>query len=79
MSAPKLQARVTRIVVVPANEPLYSERATTVDITDESGGEFVEVSQHGDVSLGKIQINPEDWPKLRAAINRLVRDCRDLP
>lgn len=78
MSA-KLQARVTRIVVVPANEPLFSERATAVEIVDESAGELVEVEQHGDVSLGKIQINPEEWPALRAAINRLVRDCRDAP
>ena len=71
----KLQARVTRIVVVPSDEPIYSERATTVEITDEAAGEFVEVSQE----VGKIQLSPEEWPALRRAINRLVRDCRDVP
>ncbi len=53
--------------------------ANTVEIVDESGGEFVEVSQHGAPEIGKIQISPEDWPALRAAINRLVRECRDVP
>ena len=75
----KHQPRVTRIAVGPADEPLFSEMVTTVEIEDEAGGEFVEVSQHGAPGIGKIQINPEDWPALRAAINRLVRECRDVP
>ena len=75
----KPETRVTRIVVSPPNEPTYSEMTTTVEIQDESGGEFVEVSQRGDPGIGTIQISPEDWPALRAAINRLVRACRDFP
>jgi len=74
----KPETRVTRIVVAPPNEPTFSEMATTVEIEDEAGGEFVEVSQHGAPELGKIQISPEEWPALRAAINRLVRACRDV-
>ena len=72
------ETRVTQIVLCPPSEPLYSEMATTVQIQDESGGEFVEVSQTGS-SLGKVWINPEEWPALRAAINRLIRQCRDVP
>lgn len=72
-----IKTRVTQLVVVPDGEPLFSEMATTVQITDEAGGEYVEVSQEGRTDLGKIAINPEEWPALRAAINRLVRQCRD--
>lgn len=76
----QLKTRVTQLVVVPKGEPLFSEMATTIEITDEAGGgEFVLVSQVGRVDVGKITINPEEWPALRAAINRLVRQCRDLP
>lgn len=72
-----IKTRVTQLVVVPDGEPLFSEMATTVQIADEAGGEYVEVSQEGRTDLGKIAINPEEWPALRAAINRLVRQCRE--
>lgn len=75
----KPESRVTRIAVGPADELLFSEMVTTVEIVDESGGEFVEVSQHGAPEIGKIQISPEEWPALRAAINRMMRQCRDVP
>ena len=73
------ESRVTRIVLVPHGQPLFSEMATTVEIEDEAAGEFVEVSQHGAPELGTIQISPEEWPALRSAINRLVRECRAAP
>lgn len=76
MTTSKQKARVTRLVLVPEGEPLFSEMATTVEIEDEAAGEFVEVSQHGAPGLGMIQISPEEWPALRSAINRLVRECR---
>lgn len=71
------KTRVTRLLVVPQGEPTFSEQATTVEIADEAAGEFVEVTQHGRSDIGKIAINPEEWPALRAAINRLVRLCED--
>lgn len=72
------QTRITRLVVVPEGEALFSELATTVEIDDEASGEFVIVEQCGRTDIGKIAINPEEWPALRAAINRMVRACREL-
>lgn len=69
------KARVRCVAVLPHGEPLFSEMATMVSIEDEAAGEFVEVSQCGRVDLGKIAINPEECPALRAAINRMVRAC----
>lgn len=73
----KPETRVTQLVVVPPGEPLFSECATTVQIIDEAAGEFVQLEQTGP-GLGKLWINPEEWPALRSAINRLMRQCRDV-
>ena len=62
--------------VGPVGSPLYSELVTEVAIVDEAGGEFVEVRQSSPADLGKIAIDPGEWPALRAAINRAVRACR---
>ena len=70
------EPRVTGITVIPKNQPLYSEMGTTVTIVDEAGGEFVEVSQHGGPDLGKIAINPEEWPVLRDTITEMLKQCR---
>lgn len=72
------RTRTMSLLVVPHGEPAFSEMATTVEIEDEAAGEFVIVSQVGRVDLGKIAINPEEWPALRAAINRMVRACEDV-
>lgn len=73
------EIRTTKLVVIPPCEPLFSEHATTVEIVDESGGEFVVVSQdcpdHG--CVGRVAINPEEWPVLRDAIHRMIADCRE--
>ena len=64
--------RVTRLHVLPEGEPLFSEKAFTVEIDDEAGGEFVVVHDWE----GKIRLNPEEWPALRRAIGRMVKECR---
>lgn len=70
------ESRPASWIVGPVGSPLYSELVTEVAITDEAAGEFVEVRQSGRIDVGKIGITPEEWPALRAAINRAVRACR---
>lgn len=69
------RTRVTRLLVVPEGEPSFSEMSTTVEIVDEAAGEFVEVAQHARADMGKIAINPQEWPVLREAIDRMVALC----
>jgi len=64
--------RVTRLHVLPEGEPLFDERGFSVEIDDEAGGEFVVVSDCD----GKIRLNAEEWPALREAIDRMVKECR---
>lgn len=66
--------RTTQIMVHPAeNDTILSEMATRVSIDDEGGGEFVKAEQ---TNTGSILINPDEWPAIREAIDRMVSECR---
>lgn len=71
------ETRVTAVIVAPSGDPTFSEMATTVSIEDEAAGEYAEVSQEGCIDLGKIAIDPIEWPSLRDAIDRMISACRD--
>lgn len=70
------ETRTLSILVAPKDQPTFSEYATEIKIVDEAAGEFLEVSQTGRTDLGKIAINPEEWPTLRDAIDRMIKQCR---
>ena len=70
------EIRTLCVLVVPQDQPTFSEYATEIKIVDEAAGEFLEVSQIGRTDLGKIAINPEEWPTLRDAIDRMMKECR---
>jgi hypothetical protein len=74
--AMKYETRTTSVTVCPVSEPAYSTMATKIEIADEAAGEFVEVSQSSRSDISKISINPEEWPELREAINRMIQECR---
>lgn len=69
----QFQIRTIAWLVAPDNEPLFSEIATTIRINDHAAGEFIEVEQG---ESGKIQISPNEWPKLREAIDHAISQCR---
>ena len=66
--------RTTQIMAHPAEtDTILSEMATRVSIDDEGGGEYVRAEQ---TSTGSILINPDEWPAIREAIDRMVSECR---
>ena len=67
-----LETRYIAAVVCREGAPIYSERSTTVSIRDDGGGEFVEVLQES----GRISLDPDEWPAMRAAIDAMVLACR---
>lgn len=71
------EVRTMSLMVKQFDQPIFSEMATTIWIVDEAAGEFVIVSQHGSPEMGKIAIEPQEWPMLRAAIDRLIAECRE--
>ena len=64
------------LIVVPKGEPIFSEQATVVRLQDEAAGLFVEVQQmHRNGGL--IAIDPEEWPALSDAIDRMIEVARE--
>jgi hypothetical protein len=69
-----MDQHITRIVLTPHREPIFSEHAYAVEIEDEASGMFIKVeSELGDPKSGAISINVEDWQQLRSVINRMVK------
>jgi len=64
--------RMISLAVLPQGEPLYSERVTTVSIDDEAGGEFIVLSQSPDSGEMRLAIDPDEWPHVVAAVERLL-------
>lgn len=72
-------ARVAALAVVYTRENcLFAETTTHVRLEDEAAGEFVVVEQTG-CDLGKIHIDPGEWPVLRQAIDRMIDECQEAP
>lgn len=72
----KYETRTVKKVMWPAGVDLFDERATTVEIEDEGGGEFVVVRQH-DPGHGGLAIDASEWPTLRALIDEMVAECKE--
>ena len=73
-----METRITSLIVLPEGEPIFSELATIVRIEDESGGEYIIVSQDSVPGRGNVAINPEEWPDIRDAIERMMKECRPI-
>ena len=65
----------TRLCVVPSGKPIHDEAATTIGLDDDSGGLFVVIRQEDNLDTNEVKIDPEEWPAIRAAVNRMVREC----
>ena len=68
----------TAMTIKPKGEMIFSEMATTIEIEDEAGGCFVVVKQEGKIhepGLNQIAIDPQEWPTLKDAIERMLEVC----
>jgi len=70
------EIRAIKLIVSPVGEDIFSEMVTCVEIQDEAAGEFVIVSQTGRDDIGRIAISPEEWGKIRDAIDEQISQCR---
>jgi len=69
----KYETRPSQWIIAPEGDPMFSGRATRISIEDEAAGEFVQVEQEN----GKVQIDIDEWPIFRAAIDHAIDQCRD--
>ena len=70
-----MKTRITQLSVAPEGADLYDDRSTHIEIDDEGGGEFVTISQPDNGVT--IRIDPNEWPAIRAAVNKLIKECRE--
>ena len=57
---------------------MFSLGLINIEIDDEAAGEFILLSQNLESGPeGKLGIDPEQWPVLRAAIDRMIEECRN--
>jgi hypothetical protein len=50
---------------------------TEIEIVDEAAGEFLKVSQCSEHHEGSIKIDAEEWLTLKAAIDKMFKECRN--
>jgi len=75
----KYEIRVTRLSVIPPGDAVFNETATHIEIDDEAAGEFVSIRQNFDqAAAGQIFIDVQNWEVIRAAVDHLIADCRDI-
>ena len=61
--------------VIPSGKTFNDEGVTIIGMDDDGAGVFVTVRQEEDLNTNEIRIDPGEWPAVRAAINRMVREC----
>ncbi len=74
-----MKPRITKMSVLPDNCSIFEYTATHIAIDDEGAGEYVTITQltddrHGD---NVVNINPDEWPAIRAAVNKLITECKE--
>lgn len=74
----KYEITTLSVIVKPANEPIYCESATIIEIMDEAAGPFLEIRQiNDDAENGTIRVCSEDWPTIEQAINLMIAECEN--
>jgi len=72
----EFKCMTTRMTVIPDGDVLFHEMATHISITDEGGGEYVEVHQPHGSEPGEIKLTVEEWPAIKEAIDKMIKMCR---
>jgi hypothetical protein len=73
----KYETRTLKMGVCVKGEAIFHESMTEIEIVDEAGGEFLKIIQwpeNDDVQ--EILIDQYEWPTLRAAIDKMMKECR---
>jgi hypothetical protein len=73
----RYETRTLKIAVCVKGEPIFHEGVTEIEIVDEAANEFLKITQSpDDAEPGVIKIDSHEWPMLKAAIDRMIKECR---
>ena len=69
--------RITRLTVLEKGEPLFSEKATHIELDDEAAGELILIRQtHDSIQPGTISVDPTEWKQIKAAVDKLLSEIQ---
>lgn len=63
-----------KVMIHQEDYPEMYETGFIVQIYDEGAGEFVKI-ENGEHCF--INICPDEWPALRKAINKMIKECKE--
>lgn len=65
------------LIVKPKGDPIYSDFATIVEMTDEAGGPFIRILQHNDhTERGEVRIDRDEWNAIKEATDTMLAVCQ---
>ena len=67
------ETRTTKMIVGVKGQQIFDDSVTEIEIVDEAAGEFLEISQDEQ----KLRFDKEEWPHVRAAIEKMFKLCRN--
>jgi len=70
------EIRTLKIGVCRKGDQRFADSMTEIEIVEEAAGEFLKVSQCSENHEGSIHIDPYEWPTLKAAIDKMFKECR---
>ena len=72
------ETRTLKIGVCVKGEQIFHESMTEIELVDEVAGEFIKIIQSpDDKEIQEIKIDQYEWPTLKAAIDKMIKECRD--
>lgn len=70
--------RIIQITLVPQGQPIFSEQAFVIQIEDDAGGEYISVKCYDEqCEHGQLRIDPSEWEYIKAAVDKMVKECRE--
>jgi hypothetical protein len=72
------ESRVIKVVVLPKNQPIFSELATTIEIDDEAAGEYVRICQPTRDDKGTVCFDGGEWEAIKVEVDRMIGECRSV-
>ena len=64
------------LIVKPKGQPIFCERATIIEMTDEAAGPYLTIRQCNDESeKGEITLDLAEWPTIQEAIGLMIAEC----
>ena len=74
------EIRIASLVVCRKGKQLFDEGTTKISLEDDAAGEYIVLQQFADsLENGQMKLDPDEWPVVRKAIDRMVKSCRSYP